>query len=133
MVANYGYNPYLQQIQQMQTQQRISPLKIFQVSNILEANSTPVDNFEPVFFYNKAENVIYKKQIDNTGAAPIQVYKLEQVQQTVNEDEKNSTDIYIKNFETIENRLNNLSEKIDKLFKLSNEDIETKPSKKAKE
>lgn len=75
-MINYPYNPYLQP----QAQQRfmnVSALKTYAVSNIAEANATPVENYEPVFFYNKAENVIYKKQIDGTGAAPIQTFKLD--------------------------------------------------------
>lgn len=44
-MQNYGYNPYLQH-----NQQRFSPIKIFPVSNIMEANATPVDSLEPIFF-----------------------------------------------------------------------------------
>ena len=81
----YGYNNYGNPYQQ-QSQMRFSPIKIYPVSNIMEANATPVDSLEPVFFYNKAENVIYKKQIDGTGAAPIQIYKLQIVEQTEQPD-----------------------------------------------
>jgi hypothetical protein len=70
-----GFNPY-GNYPQYQTQ-RYGGLRIIPVSNIMEANATPVNDLEPVFFFNRAENVIYKKQIDNTGAAPIQTYKLE--------------------------------------------------------
>lgn len=67
--------------QQQYPYQRINQLRIIPVSNIMEANATPVESYDPIFFYNKAENVIYKKQIDSTGAAPIVVYKLEQIKQ----------------------------------------------------
>lgn len=69
-----GYNPYAPQFQ---NQARANALKILPVSNIMEANATPVNDLEPVFFFNRAENVIYKKQIDSTGAAPIQTFKLD--------------------------------------------------------
>ena len=80
-MQNFNYGPYNYPNYQHQTQ-RFSGLKIIPVSNIMEANATPVSDLEPVFFFNRAENVIYKKQIDNTGAAPIQTFKLEILEQT---------------------------------------------------
>lgn len=79
-----GYNHYNNYPQYQQ--QRINFLKIIPVSNIMEANATPVNDLEPVFFFNRAENVIYKKQIDNTGAAPIQIFKLETIEETQKEN-----------------------------------------------
>ena len=106
MMNNYGYNPYLPQ----QNQQRFfNGLKIYSVSNIMEANATPVENLEPVFFYNKAENVIYKKQIDGTGAAPIQTFKLSL---TPIEEEKQSN-IYEDNFKAINDRLDDIEKLLE--------------------
>ena len=106
MMNNYGYNPYLPQ----QNQQRFfNGLKIYSVSNIMEANATPVENLEPVFFYNKAENVIYKKQIDGTGAAPIQTFKLSL---TPIEEEKQSN-IYDDNFKAINDRLDGIEKLLE--------------------
>lgn len=102
-MMNYPYNPYIQP----QAQQRfmnMSALKTYAVTNIAEANATPVDNYEPVFFYNKAENVIYKKQIDGTGAAPIQTFKLDL--SPVKEEKGINT--YEENFKAINDRLDGI-------------------------
>ena len=101
----------MQQMQQNQ-QRFVSPLKIYAVSNILEANATPVENLEPVFFYNKAENVIYKKQIDGTGAAPIQTFRIDL---TPMEEEKP-----IKNFDDKFNAINNRLDNIEKILSNNN-------------
>lgn len=84
-MQNFNYGPYNYPNYQHQPQ-RFSGLKIIPVSNIMEANATPVNDLEPVFFFNRAENVIYKKQIDNTGAAPIQTFKMEILEQTPKEN-----------------------------------------------
>lgn len=99
---NFGFNPYLQQQQRF-----VSPLKIYAVSNIMEANATPVENLEPIFFYNKAENVIYKKQIDSTGAAPIQTFKLSLM--PVEEE---------KHINPYEDKINALTDRIDGLERM---------------
>lgn len=100
----YGFNPYMQQ-QRGGNQ----GLRIFPVSNILEANATPVENLDPVFFYNRAENVIYKKQIDGTGAAPIQVFKLQLAQEPISEVKTaESINTYEKDFKAINDRLDEL-------------------------
>lgn len=98
-----GFNPY-GNYPQYQTQ-RYSGLRIIPVSNIMEANATPVSDLEPVFFFNRAENVIYKKQIDNTGAAPIQVFKLEIQEQTSQEN-------------PIESKLNLIDERLNTIEEL---------------
>ena len=87
-------------------QQRFTPLKIYSVSNILEANATPVENLDPIFFFNRSENVIYKKQIDGTGAAPIQIYQLAEPQHTTT-SENTSANInpYEENFKALNDRL----------------------------
>lgn len=106
-MQNYGYNPYLPQ--QAYQQQKFSPLKILPVSNILEANATPVDSLEPIFFFNKAENVIYKKQIDGTGAAPIQIFKLEHAQDDLSMGKSNlGINYHEENFRAINDRLDEL-------------------------
>ena len=115
MTYNFGYQP------------RFNPLKIFPVSNIMEANATPVDSLEPLFFFNKAENVIYKKQIDGTGAAPIQTYKLQPAEEELSGVKKeNSINMYADNFKSINERLDGLYELLNK----PQEDIEEKRSKK---
>lgn len=132
MVMNYqnygmnGYsNPYVHQ------QRFVAPLKIYLVSNILEANATPVEGLDPIFFFNKAENVIYKKQIDNTGAAPIQVYKLSVMEQPTNETKQLNP--YENDFKTINESINILSNKLDKLINPSPlEEFEETNEKKGK-
>lgn len=91
-------------------QQRFTPLKIYSVSNILEANATPVENLDPIFFFNRSENVIYKKQIDGTGAAPIQIYKLAGPQRaTTNENTSaNIINTYEENFKALNDKINGL-------------------------
>lgn len=106
-MMNYPYNPYMPQAQQRFM--NVGALKTYAVSNIAEANATPVDNYEPVFFYNKAENVIYKKQIDGTGAAPIQTFKLD-LNPVKEEKHINS---YENDFKAINDRLDG----IEKLLK----------------
>ena len=103
-----GFNPYLPQYQNQPNyqnfqQNRVAGLKIIPVSNVMEANATPVNDLEPIFFYNRAENVIYKKQIDSTGAAPIQTFKLELAETT--QEVKNP---YEQDFKEIRESLNEL-------------------------
>ena len=64
-IGYQGYNNYNNYPQYQQ--QRINFLKMIPVSNIMEANATPVNDLEPVFFFNRAENVVYKKQIANNN------------------------------------------------------------------
>jgi len=73
--GNPYYNPQINGIQnQFSTPQSFST--IF-VSNIAEAIATKPDvTGKPLFFYNKADEEIYIKQYDNTGAAPVKTYKL---------------------------------------------------------
>ena len=110
-MQNYGmngyYNPY--------NQQRFTPLKIYSVSNIMEANATPVENLDPVFFFNRSENIIYKKQIDSTGAAPIQIYKLAEPQhENLNENTQIDVSYYDEKFNALNERLDTLKEIIEK-------------------
>lgn len=99
-MQNY-YNPY-----------KLNTLKIIPVTNILEANAMPVDSLEPIFFYNRAENVIYKKQIDSTGAAPIQIFKMSvSGQAEINETGQGNTNSY-------DDKFNALNERLDGLYKI---------------
>lgn len=121
--SNYGYNnPYTYQ------QRFISPLKIYPVSNIMEANATPVESLDPVFFYNKAENVIYKKQINATGAAPIQTYKLN----TTEQPEIKQLNPYESDFEKINDSIISLSNKLDELINPSQIEEERIDEKKGR-
>ena len=123
MNFNYGYNPNMYQYQQ---QQQRALLKMYPVSNIMEANATFVDGLEPIFFYNRAENVIYKKQIDNTGAAPIVVYKLEQPIVTPQEP-------VIPNYiETLDNKIDTLQKSFDDYIKSKNEIVQVEDDRKGK-
>lgn len=71
----------------------------------------PVDSLEPIFFYNRAENVIYKKQIDSTGAAPIQIFKMSMTGQAdLNETGQGSINTYEENFKALNDRLDGLYE-----------------------
>lgn len=107
-MQNYGFNPY--------QAQRFTPLRIYSVSNIMEANATPVENLDPIFFFNRSENVIYKKQIDSTGAAPIQTYHIAEPQQAkLNETEPSNINPYEEQFKA-------LNDKIDGLYKLFQEE-----------
>lgn len=121
--TNYGFPQYQPQ-QRMNTIQPPSS-RMFFVSNILEANAMPVNDLEPVFFYNRAENVIYKKQIDSTGAAPVQIFKLEPAQTQISGDKKeNNINPYESNFKAISDELGSLSSKIDKLLQTPEPTVE---------
>lgn len=90
-MQNYGYpyypsywnntlqQNYANQVQQMQQTQQ-HPIRVVLVSNEEEAKATPADtNGNPLFFYNKSMNKVYLKQINpQTGAAPLQIFNLEQ-------------------------------------------------------
>lgn len=117
-MQNYGMNGYYNSYAQ-----RFSPLKIYSVSNIMEANATPVENLDPIFFFNRSENVIYKKQIDGTGAAPIQIYKLAEPQHEIsNENTSANVNTYEENFKA-------LNDKIDGLYKFFEEEEITEDRK----
>lgn len=97
--------PQVQAYQPAQTYQ----LKMTPVSNIEEANATPVDTLNgfPSFFYNKAQNEIYMKQFNNvSGGAIFQIYKLQTA-----ENPTKSVDPYEVQFRAI-------NEKIDGLYSL---------------
>jgi len=67
----YPFNQYFN------NQPQYNSGKILFVSSIEEAKATPADMLgNPLFFYNKANNCVYIKQTDATGAAPIREYQL---------------------------------------------------------
>lgn len=76
---NYGYNQPQGQYSGLFNQQQVQvqqPVITF-VSDIAEAIATKPDvTGKPLFFYNVANDEIYKKQYDNTGAAPVKTYKV---------------------------------------------------------
>ena len=83
--------------------------KMMLVSNIEEANATPVDTLNglPSFFYNKAQNEIYLKQFNSvSGGAIFQTYKLQ-----LAENQAKPVDPYEAQFMAI-------NEKIDGLYSL---------------
>ena len=76
--SNGVYNPnaWLNMQQNYTTPQMPSFATTF-VSDIAEAIATKPDvTGKPLFFYNKSAEEIYVKQYDNTGSAPVRVYKL---------------------------------------------------------
>ena len=124
-MQNYGYNPYLQ------TQMRLTSLKILPVSNIMEANSTPVESFDPMFFYNRAENVIYMKQLNQTGAAPIQTFKLQLPEQSISNGNKPAdVNPYEKDFKGLNDRIDVLQKTFDDYIKSQNEEEDIYENKK---
>ena len=111
MFGSYPYNnPYQNRLAAMEQQNYQSAqfyFKMMPVSNIEEANATPVDtlNGMPSFFYNRATNEIYMKQFNsNSGGAIFQTYKL----QAMEAKQPNSYEIELKS----------INEKIDGLYSL---------------
>ncbi len=116
---NMYHNPYQERLANMEQQaypqvQSYQPaqtyqLKMIPVSNIEEANATPVDTLNgfPSFFYNKAQNEIYMKQFNSvSGGAIFQTYKLQ-----LAENQAKPVDPYETQFMAI-------NEKIDGLYSL---------------
>lgn len=119
MNRQYYPNPYQERLSYMEQQAypqaplyqqpQSYQLKMIPVSNIEEANATPVDTLNgfPSFFYNKAQNEIYLKQFNNvSGGAIFQIYKLQ-----VAENPTRQVDPYEAQFRAI-------NEKIDGLYSL---------------
>ena len=106
-LANMEQQAYQQS--QVYQQPQSYQLKMTPVSNIEEANATPVDTLNgfPSFFYNKAQSEIYMKQFNNvSGGAIFQTYKLQ-----TPENPMKSVDPYEEQFKSI-------NEKIDGLYSL---------------
>lgn len=103
MSMNYGgYNQYIPQYQNMFNQNQTGMNTTF-VSDIAEAIATKPDvTGKPLFFYNKANEEIYLKQYDNTGAAPIKTYKL------VITKEETQTNSYLESFKLLDHKLDDI-------------------------
>ena len=113
----YPYSPYwqypnylnaLQQNYNNQVQQQAAqhPIRVILVSNEEEAKATPAEsNGNPILFYNKSQNKVYLKQINpQTGAAPLQIFSAD----TVNEQANQPVDPYQKQYNTIIEGINGL-------------------------
>lgn len=116
---NMYHNPYQERLANMEQQAyqqaqsfpqaQTYQFKMMLVSNIEEANATPVDTLNglPSFFYNKSQNEIYMKQFNSvSGGAIFQTYKLQMV-----ENPAKQADPYEAEFRAI-------NEKIDGLYSL---------------
>lgn len=105
MVMNYGgYNQFVPQYQNMfsQNQNQMGANTVF-VSDIAEAIATKPDiTGKPLFFYNKANEEIYVKQYDNTGAAPVKTYKL------FVETQEEKPNPLLENFKSLDNKLDDI-------------------------
>lgn len=114
MYPNPYSNPYQERLASMEQQQAYSQapmhqFKMMLVSNVEEANATPVDTLNglPSFFYNKSQNEIYMKQFNSiSGGAIFQTYKLQTMETPVKQ-----ADPYEAQFRAI-------NEKIDGLYSL---------------
>ena len=117
----YGYNPYsTPQFNGLQNQYQQPQSTIMFVSNVAEAIATKPDvTGKPLFFYNKADEEVYIKQYDNTGAAPVKTYKL-----------------VIENIEPQDNHIANsikgLNQKLDDIKRLLTPEIIEEAEKRSK-
>ena len=113
----YPYSPYwqypnylnaLQQNYNNQIQQQAAqhPIRVILVSNEEDAKATPAEsNGNPILFYNKSQNKVYLKQINpQTGAAPLQIFSADAVNEQVNQP----VDPYQKQYNTIIEGINGL-------------------------
>ena len=119
---NYGaYNPNTwgmttpnyQQLQQTQNQSlqqnQVPSFSTIFVSNIAEAIATKPDvTGKPLFFYNKADEEIYIKQYDNTGAAPVKTYKLIINEKNGENKEQANSTIIVDSIKELDNKLNEI-------------------------
>lgn len=108
-------------------QQSIAPQQGYRtilVSNIDEANATPVDSSGTIFFYNRSQNEVYLKQIDASGSAPLQKFVLASTVVA----EKPTKVSYDKDFKTINEKLDELQTSVNSFVRPE----ETKGGKSAK-
>nr|DAE46878.1 MAG TPA: hypothetical protein [Caudoviricetes sp.] len=78
MYPNMYASPYQERLVTMEQQNQSNQFRMMLVSNIEEANATPVDTLNgiPSFFYNKATDEIYMKQFNSvSGGAIFHIYK----------------------------------------------------------
>lgn len=137
---NYGqFNPMLtaqQRLAQMEAQypqftqpaQGNQPIgfKTIQVSNINEANATPVDmTGNPLFFYNKGKGEIYLKQFNlQDDSAIFQTYRLTQ-NPTGNESISTGVNMSEKQYMV-------LNDKLDALYSMLANKTEEQPKKEVR-
>ena len=101
--------------------------RILPVSNIDEANATPVDlSGNPLFFFNRATKEIYMKQLDQTGAAPLISFVLKPQEQQIKLSQEQTKPAY-----DFQNDLRKLNNKIDDIYKIlvPNNTPQNKPKK----
>lgn len=99
----YGSLPYYNQPFQTPNQQNTFSTTL--VSDIAEVMATKPDvTGKPLFFYNVANEEVYKKQYDNTGIAPIKTYKL-----VVNNEQEKPINPFDKSFKTLNDKLDNIA------------------------
>lgn len=102
--------------------------RIIPVSNIEEANATPVDlSGNPLFFFNRATREIYMKQLDQSGAAPLVSFILKPQESQIKLSEQQTKPAY-----DFQNDLKKLNEKIDEIRKVlvpNTPNISNKPKK----
>lgn len=113
-------------------QQGITPQQGYRtvlVSNIDEANATPVDSSGTIFFYNRSQNEVYLKQIDATGSAPLQKFILAS---TVTSEKPVKSVSYDKDFKTLNEKIDGLQSSFDSYIQSKPEVVETKGGKSAK-
>lgn len=103
------FNQNVQQAVGSQSGWRILP-----VSNIDEANATPVDlSGNPLFFFNRATKEIYMKQLDQTGAAPLISFVLKPQESQIKLSQEQTKPVY-----DFQNDLKKLNEKVEEIRKV---------------
>ena len=99
--------------------------RIIPVSNIEEANATPVDlSGNPLFFFNRATKEIYMKQLDQTGAAPLISFTLKPQEQQIKLSQEQTKPAY-----DFQNDLRKLNNKVDDIYKVLVPSSQNKPKK----
>lgn len=88
--------------------------RILPVSNIEEANATPVDlSGNPLFFFNRATKEIYMKQLDQTGAAPLISFALKPQESQIKLSQEQTKPTY-----DFQNDLRKLNSKVDDIYRV---------------
>lgn len=102
--------------------------RIIAVSNIEEANATPVDLYgNPLFFFNRATKEIYMKQTDQTGAAPLITFIMKPQEQQIKLSQEQTKPAY--DFQSDLRKLNNKVDDIYKVLVPNNNVQQNKPKK----
>lgn len=88
--------------------------RVILVSNIEEANATPVDlSGNPLFFFNRATNEIYMKQLDQTGAAPLISFVLKPQESQIKLSQEQTKPVY-----DFQNDLRKLTDKVEEIRRI---------------